>query len=384
MIASCCSKSMSNVKNGTAAPFEPDWVVAPGATLALLIAESPVSRESFATSVGRNVEFLNRLLLGIEAVDEELAERLACCLGTSASFWLQRERAYREGKQRLLDKQSVDALEKWTKQFPLRDMHRLGWIEDFATKRDAIQRCLQFFDVPDLPAWQSRYEPAAKAVAFRMTRRRNSEPGAVTAWLRWAELISSRMDCGDWDRESFQERLHQIRALTWHKNPRAFLPKLRRLCASVGVCVVVAPTPRGCPASGATRFLSPKKAMMVLSFRYRSDDQFWFTFFHEAAHLILHSQSALFIEEEDVESSNEEEEANEFAETVLMPVELRKEFECLSLDKDSIISFAKKSGIAPGLIIGQLQHQKKLAPHEMNWLKRRYSWCDIDSGSLIP
>jgi hypothetical protein len=37
--------------------------------------------------------------------------------------------------------------------------------------------------------------------------------------------------------------------------------------------------------------ISPNKAMVILSFRYLSDDHFWFTFFHEIAHLLLHNAS---------------------------------------------------------------------------------------------
>ncbi len=68
-------------------------------------------------------------------------------------------------------------------------------------------------------------------------------------------------------------------------------------CAAVGVAVVLVPELPGTRVSGATRWLTPGKALIQLSLRYKSDDQLWFTFFHEAAHVLLHGKRDLFIED---------------------------------------------------------------------------------------
>jgi Zn-dependent peptidase ImmA (M78 family) len=124
--------------------------------------------------------------------------------------------------------------------------------------------------------------------------------------------------------------------------------------------------------------------MMVLSFRYRTDDQFWFTFFHEAAHLILHGLDAMFLEDESDVTSDEEREANQFAEAMIIPPEYSAELRSIPADKGSILHFARRIGLAPGLIVGQLQHQGRVAPAHMNWLKRRYHWDQIEADGLIP
>jgi hypothetical protein len=263
-------------------------------------------------------------------------------------------------------------------------MANLGWIGDFRSPAEAAVECLKLFDVADVAAWQSRYGGAAAAAAFRMSSSVKTYPGAVIAWLRWAELLAGRIPCGVWDPTAFRERLRIARRLTWQKDPASFLPTLRRFCAEAGVAVVIARTPKGCPASGATRFLSPNKAMMVLSFRYRSDDHFWFTFFHEAAHLLLHGPDAIFLEDTGDVTFDEEGEANDFAAAMLVPLEHQAELRSLPLDSDSILRFARRVGIAPGLVVGQLQHRDRVAPDRLNWLKRRYVWDQIVADRLIP
>jgi HTH-type transcriptional regulator / antitoxin HigA len=34
----------------------------------------------------------------------------------------------------------------------------------------------------------------------------------------------------------------------------------------------------------------------MLSFRYKTNDHFWFSLFHELAHLLLHGKKSLFLE----------------------------------------------------------------------------------------
>ncbi|WP_426954572.1 ImmA/IrrE family metallo-endopeptidase [Muricoccus radiodurans] len=353
--------------------------------MAAILTARSLSREGFAEALGESLETVHRLLLGLQEVDDGLAARVSEYLGSSRGFWMAREAQYRSDVVRIRRRETLAERETWLKQFPVREMAALGWIRNSRSPGEAAEECLRFFGVPDVAAWQVRYSGATAAAAFRMSGAARTDPGAVTAWLRWAELVAGLTPCAPWDREAFRDRLGAVRRMTWKKDPATFLPLLRDLCAEVGVAVVVARTPRGCPASGATRFVSPTKAMMVLSFRYRSDDQFWFTFFHEAGHLLLHGREELFLEGSGETGSDEEREANEFAETMLVPPRSRAEFLALHPGKDAIIRFARKAGVAPGLIVGQLQHKGRVPMDDrLNNLKRRYAWDQIEADRLIP
>jgi hypothetical protein len=218
------------------------------------------------------------------------------------------------------------------------------------------------------------YGVPVEMAAFRTSPTFDSHPGAVAAWLRQGEIASRHIECKPWSRDDFIAALSRIRPLTRQKDPARFLPTLTTMCAEVGVAVVVLRAPAGCRASGATRFVSPRKALLLLSFRYLSDDHFWFTFFHEAAHLILHGPNALFIEAANMLSSPQEQEANELAEDLLIPNSFRSEFARLRLTHESIIRFARRVGISPGIVVGQLQHAGRLPRNQMNRLKRRFRW----------
>ena len=161
------------------------------------------------------------------------------------------------------------------------------------------------------------------------------------------ELIASRAETQIWDKKAMLDSLSEIRDLTTERRVSGFLPKLKQICSDCGVALVILKTPPGCPISGATKFSNNGKPIILLSFRYLSDDQFWFTFFHEVGHLILHEGTLNLETKGDPRTFMDEREieANAFAEENLIAEEFRKRLMSLKLDKFSIVRFAKDVGV---------------------------------------
>lgn len=364
--------------------FQPNWLSPPGETIAEIMATCGLSMAEFARRIGASSDTAEGLTVGSTHIDQTLAERLHGVLGPSAEFWMNREAQYRADAARLTSQGTEMSDREWVQHLPVRDMVRFGWIgapNGFAAKRE---ECLRFFAVPDVATWHRKYQGVLSVAAFRTSSSFPSSPGAVSAWLRWAELKSQEIACGIWNTSRFRDKLTEIKALTRRKDPGLFLPALTRMCAECGVALVVAPAPTGCRASGATWFLNPQKALIVLSFRYRSDDQFWFTFFHEAGHLILHGADALFLEDGSDATIEEEAEANEFAARVLIPAELVTGLMKARPQVREIIRLAAKAGVSPGIVVGQLQHLGRIGRDRFNSLKRRYAWNVAVTGDLSP
>jgi len=322
-------------------------------------------------------EIASALVEGSSEIDGPVAGRLAVAFNTSEDFWIARQRQYSDDTGRI--KQASAEL-AWLRELPLRDMVRFGWIKPQQNDAQKIGAALQFFGVSDVGQWNGKYRSDLAAAAFRRSLTFTSSPVATAAWLRWAHLQASVIECRPWSAEGFRSALQMMKGLTRRKLPEQFLPELRRLCAECGVAPVIAPAPEGCRASGATRFITPSKAMIVMSFRYRSDDHFWFTFFHEAAHLLLHGDKALFLEDGSDVTEEEENEANEFSSSLLIPPGSKGAFDRLRASAKDIIRFAMKEGVSPGIVVGQLQHRGRLAHNRLNRLQRRYVLTYISDG----
>lgn len=358
---------------GNSSQFQPNWVSAPGDTIQDLLEERNISLLSFAAQLDQTLEDVEKLLRGDRAITIDRARILERLFGAPSTFWISREAKYREELVRLQSPVKQPDEAGWLNSLPLNEMIKLGWIE--AAGKSVIQAvCLAFFGVPDVETWKKRYNSVGALATFRTSPTYASELGAVAAWIRYGELESASVACNPWNSDKFMETLSGIRGLTRKRDPKVFLPILKSLCALCGVSVVIARAPSGCRASGATRFISEDKALLLLSFRYLSDDHFWFTFFHEAAHLLLHNKGKVFLEGVEMSSTDEEEEANTFAANILVPPEFHAAMLRLPIEGREVIRFGRAIGISPGIIVGQLQHCGQLKRSQLNGLKTRFQW----------
>jgi hypothetical protein len=251
-----------------------------------------------------------------------------------------------------------------------------GWVQKPADWLDQIEAVLRFFDIRDPDVWRANYLRTISGVRLRASNSRPPSEGSLAVWLRQAEKQAHEVNCKPWDSSNFHEVLEEAKGLTRVRNPDKFIPELQQLCASVGVAVVVVRAPSGCAISGAARFLADDLGFIGLTARHLTNDHLWFTFFHEAAHLLLHPSSDAFVDELSVTTSEPtEKEADDFATGILLSESGRQKLQMVSLNMQSIIRLAHELGTAPGIVVGQLQFLQRLGyGSSLNHLKRRYRW----------
>ena len=353
--------------------FKPDYAVPPGVTLAETLEALGMSQADLAARTGRPKKTINEIVKGKAAITPETALQFERVMGVPASFWNNLERDYRETLVRLEEHQHLQKYGDWLGQIPLKAMIKQGWVEAFDDKVQQIQAVCRFLGVASPEQWQNMQRGAA--VAFRQSRAFKSDPGAVAAWLRKGELQAQQIECAPYRATRFKAVLSDVRALTV-ESPDIFAPQLAEQCASAGVAVVFVPELPKLRASGATRWLTPNKALIQLSLRYKTDDQVWFTFFHEAGHILLHGKRDVFLEGDDAHGDKEHE-ANKFAaDTLIPPAELAQFMKGGDYGEAAIRHLASKVGIAPGIVAGRLQHEGKLEWNECNDLKVRLTWAN--------
>jgi len=122
-------------------------------------------------------------------------------------------------------------------------------------------------------------------------------------------------------------------------------------------------------AWGVTHWLSPDKAVLQLSLRGKTDDHLWCTFFHEAAHILLHPKRDIFVELNGT-TDRREEEANRFASDFLIPpADWQLVIRTQPRSAADIQALAKRLGITPSILVGRLQREKLLPWTHLNALK---------------
>ena len=126
--------------------------------------------------------------------------------------------------------------------------------------------------------------------------------------------------------------------------------------------------------SGAARWLPKKKMPLIqLSLKFKTDDQLWFSFYHEAGHVLLHGRRKLYVDYGAGNETEEEREANVFARDLLIPPEHIAQLPHLR-SKAIIRRFASSIGVSPGIVVGRLQHDRLMPASHCNDLKKKYEW----------
>jgi HTH-type transcriptional regulator/antitoxin HigA len=179
--------------------------------------------------------------------------------------------------------------------------------------------------------------------------------------------------CEPFDKSAVRAALPDLRDLTNQPDPQVFVPRLIEIGRRIGIAFTLEPAPKGCPASGATRWLAPDKALLMVSLRHKSNDHLWFSLFHEIGHLLLHSKKMLFLELEALDDEHEQE-ANRFAGDQLIPPTQAKRLLSLGRTKAAVQAFATALGIAPGIVVGRMQNDGLLPWSHLNGLKVFYHW----------
>lgn len=351
--------------------FTPDYAVPPGATLAETIEDLGMTQTELAQRMGRPLKTINEIIAGTAQIMPETALQLEKVTGVPAAFWNNAESNYREQLARLADRERQAEEVGWLDQFSYREMAKLSFVPPVSDKVERVGQLLRFFGVASPKQWESTYGELCGAA--RESAKFKADLGDLSAWLRTGELLAQRCECQPYDREKFLSHLKKIRSLT-AMNPAEAWPEVCRLCAEAGVAVVLVPELPNTHVSGFTRWLASDKALIQLSLRYKTDDSLWFTFFHEAAHILLHGKRDIFVEYRGVESPKEAE-ANCWAGEFLIAEKDWQTFISRLPSQPTlphIVNFASEQGIAPSVVLGRLQHrEKRVPPGRFNQLKHK-------------
>ncbi len=354
--------------------FEPDYAVPPGNTLIELLDSLGINQAELARRTDRPKKTISGIVRGNVSITADTALQFEKVLGMPASFWLNLEYNYQESLARIKEKEELAGALEWVKQIPVKEMQRYGWIKETNKPIELAQELLSFFGVANVAAWENQW--CSPEATYRKSPVFSLNPGSVAAWLRKGELGAQKIKTESFNKFNFLSALEAIRDLTV-TTPEIFELQMVKLCADSGVALVFTKELSKCPVYGATRWLSPKKALIQMSLRYKFNDHFWFTFFHEAGHIIKHGKRDAFIDTKKINNDDKkEEEANKFARDYLIPPSEYKQFTALTpISEAKVRKFAEKIEIHPGIVVGRLQHDGHIPYSHLNRLKDKFRWA---------
>jgi len=358
--------------------YQGEVASAPGDTLKETLDALGMRQKDLSLRTGLTPKTISGIINGKEPLSQQTALQLETVLGVPASLWNNLERQYQEYRARTAQVEQMRAQKDWLHKFPMRQLLDWTWVERCADVAQQLLALLQFFGCASPEQCDTYLQRAA--VQYRTSAAFTADDYALSVWLRQGERVAQELRCGAYDADIFRQALQDARKLTTEA-PQVFAPKLQELCATAGVAVVFVRELPGIRASGATRWLTPSKALIQLDLRHKSNDQLWFSFFHEAGHILLHGKRQVFVDGQNGAVDHLEQEADEFASNVLISTAVYASFvQRADFTSSAITAFARDEGIAPGIVVGRLQHDGLVEHRRLNGMKQRLAWIDHSDG----
>ncbi len=358
----------------------PDIAIPPGKLLGEEIEARGMSQQELARRMGRPPQMINELIRGGKALTPETALGLELALGIPASFWTNSESSYRLARSRIEERERLEReAGEWLPRFPVAELVKRGLIPVTSHARpwEKARAVLQFLGFSQFDQWQAQWRTAT-AVGLRVTDATRASPGALAVWLREGELDGDAREAAPYDEARFREALAALRAFT-ASDPPVFSAEMRTRCAGAGVAVSFIREYPKANATGAARWLRRDKGHIQLNLRHKTADVLWFSFYHEAAHLLRGWFRDVRIDgPHGVErNAGEEDACDAFARDLLIPpTDWAAFITAENFAEASVRAFAKRQGIDPGIVAGRLQHEKRVPYNRLQNLKMRLRWVD--------
>lgn len=358
-----------------------DLPIPPGNFLEEVLDDMGMGKDELAKRMNRPPAKLSQIFNGQKSITPETALQLERVTGVPAHIWTGLETEYRLTLARLQEEKEQESRKKEVQlvtKYYYKELVKLGLVESKTNPVEKVVELQKYFGITSLLNLDGirRYQ-----ILYRQANSKKNKvsPEALTAWLRMGEIKAYKIDCLPYSEKKLIQIIPEIRSMTL-KTPREYQIVLEAMLASCGIALVIVPhLPKTC-AHGAAFWLSKDKAVIMLTIRGSWADIFWFSLFHEIAHIILHGKQEVFIEGNNLDfiMNKLEDDANEFArDQLISPREYKIFVSGNSFYKEEINVFARKIGVHPGIVVGRLHHDKLIEPSWHNDLRERYEWSEI-------
>lgn len=337
----------------------------PGATIKEQLNDRGMSQKEFAVRMDMSEKHISKLINGDVQLTPETAVRLEMVLGVPAKFWNNLEAIYREKIVKAEAENTMDADVEMTKQFPYSEMAKFGWVPETRGAKEKVINLRKYFEVVELSLLES--EQITRIACRRLAITEKSDL-ALMAWAQEAKIKARDIQTAPINIKGLLSIISEIRKMTILK-PKEFCPKLKKCLADCGIALVFLPHLKGSFLQGAS-FMDGNKIVVGLTTRGKDADKFWFSLFHELAHIVLGH-----VGKPNGTSEDDEKEANKWSGDTLISAD---NFESFRRDRDysekRILQFAKAQGIAPGIVVGRMQMEGMIKYSVLNNLKEK---CEI-------
>lgn len=340
--------------------FTPDVAIAPGRTIQNEIVNLEMTQREFAERLWISEKHLSQLINGKVWLTFEIAQKLEQITNIPASFWNKLELKYQEDKARLENENSLLNQKNLLSRFSCYpELVKLKLVEDSKNTLTRIQNLCDFLNVVSLDIITEKQEKTfiVEKLAFRKSSINKLSPENLACWIKaWEKLVETTDN--EFNKDAVLEIIPKLKRLT--NNQKSLdIEKIKEILNSVWINFIVLDHFKEVPVNWISRMYK-NRPLIQLSRRQKWLDIFWFTLFHEVAHIYNWDlkRESVFVDWDDDIKDNMENMADDNAQNWLIS---EKKFNNLLLKSkinvDDLQGLAENEWIWVNIVAGRVAHE---------------------------
>jgi len=356
--------------------YNSDLAIHAGEFLEETLQEIGMTQAELSNRLGRPIQAINEIIKGKKSITSTTALELEDVLGVPSHIWIGLESEYQIVVAKQEELKQMEKETKLIQNFPYSDLVKIGFVKSTRNAIEKVDELKRFFNVSRLvqiPQVKA-YQPA-----FRVSNHDNVSHESIATWIQAARIKAKDIETKTFDKKILKEKLTQMKSLMILEDINKAIEEIQKVLNSCGIALVLLPHFKNTKIHGATFWLDNEKAVIAMTLRGSFSDVFWFSFFHEVAHILLHPKREVFLEDgySDPKLQKQEKEADKFASELLInATDFNKFVSSDDITEASVIDFAKQQGVKTSIVVGRLMHEKlvEFNNYRLSPLRDRYKW----------
>lgn len=349
-----------------------DYIIHPGETLEEIIEDREMTQRELAVRTGMTEKHISTVIHGQKNISAAFARKLEYALGIETSFWMNLQANY---DRELLEFEELNNIteEELAVLKNLREVTEVwasfGWLDEEANAAATVLDYRKIFGISNLLDTPKISYTAAYRVQSKNT---SVDPYVLFAWQRMCELLTRNSEIADAvDVEKLRSMLPDIKKVMFMR-ANQIQKRLSEIFSECGIAFRIVPNFTGAPVQGFIKRTEDGALILCMTLRQKFADIFWFTLFHEIAHILSGDTKHEFIDFASVSGDVEAKADRMAGEFLINPKDYQVfvdtgEYKSLS----GIESFAASQNVKGYVVQGRLMKEQRIP-----WKARpRYEWA---------
>lgn len=329
----------------------PKFAVPPGESVKETIENMGITKKEFATRLGITEQSLNRILNGKQPISPNTADGLERVTGVASDLWMDLEAGYQRQLRYLKQLKEEEKYNDFLKDIPYKELIKRRYIDERDNPIDQAHEALNFYKVASIEAYKETLK--CNLAAARSSLAHKTEIDYAFTYQSMGLKEMEKIELEGFSQSKLKVAIKALKRITT-KEPETFVKEAQDILAKAGVALIYITRFTGISLNALCKWVSPKRALIVINDKGKAEDIFWFSLFHEIGHLVLHSKKTLYLTYKD-EKDEYEKEADEYAANILIPKDYDDTILQAQNDNDIKI-IANEVGVSPGIVAGRYHH----------------------------